>query len=135
MSQQRWILWFALAGLSVGATMLHLRIHPPDRGFIYLVANLICGLDLMAVCGLFLFRRTAVWGLLLNSFFAILGIVLMTDFAVVGTLSGMIKVRPADDWLGWFLHTTFPYLTMTFSDFLVGVALFRTMTGPGRAAA
>jgi hypothetical protein len=132
METERRPLWFALVGLSIGASLLHVRIHPPDRGHTYLFANLFAWLDLFVVSGLFLSRRTAVWGLLLNSFIAFLGIILMADFTVVATLTGKIKVSPADDLVRWLLQTTLPDIAIAFADFLVGLGLYRALRGPGR---
>jgi len=125
MSAQRRLLWFALLGLAIGAAMLHLRIHPPSKGPVYVVANLLCGLDVILVSLLFLSRGTAVWGLLLNSFMAFLGMILMADFALTATAAGVVKVRPGQDLSGWLLQTTLPDITILFGDFMVGLALYK----------
>jgi hypothetical protein len=125
MNAQRRILWVALLGLAVGATMLHVRVHPPTKGLTYFWATLFSGLDLVGVSLLFLSRRSAVWGLLLNSFLAFLGIVMMSDFTLAATLAGKIKIMPNVDFLGWLFQTTLPDITILVADFLVGLALYR----------
>lgn len=125
MSAQRRLLWFALVGLAVGAAMLHLRIHPPNKGPAYVVANLFCWADVILVSLLFLSRGTAVWGLLLNSFLAFLGMIVMADFALTATAVGVIKVTPGQSFFAWLLQTTFPDITILFGDFMVGQALYK----------
>lgn len=127
MKAERCLLWFTLVCLAMGATHMHYRFHPPDKGIVYFWANQLIFIDLLAVNALFLSRRTAVWGLLLNSFIAFLGIIMMTDFTLVRTLNGTIEVAPGQDLLGWFLHTSFANIIITVPDFLVGLALYRLM--------
>ncbi len=134
MRDQRRLLWFALVGLAVGAALLHLRIHPPNKGPVYVVANVFCGLDLILVSFLFLSRGTAVWGLLLNSFMAFLGMILMADFAVTATAAGVVKVKPGQDLLGWLLQTTLPDITILFGDFMVGLALYKATMADAQKA-
>jgi hypothetical protein len=126
MPNQRHALWVALVALALGATMLHLRIHPPSSLTLFW-PNLFSWLDLVVVSGLFLFRNTAILGLLLNSFLAYLGIIMMGDFAVVATLTGKIQVLPTQNFFGWLLLTTFPDIAILFADFLVGLALYRAI--------
>lgn len=135
MSTQHRILWTALLGLAIGATMLHLRIHPPTGGGMYLLANVGAVLDLVLVSILFLYRGTAVWGLLLNSFLAFLGIILMADYALDATLHGFIKVKPQENFINWLLQTTFADIAILLADFLVGLALYNTIVTGARARA
>lgn len=127
MSSQRYQLWVALVALAVGATMLHLRIHPPGEDFTDLWPNLFSWLDLVVVSLLFLFRSTALLGLLLNSFLAFLGIIMMADFSLSATLTGKINVMPGQHLWGWLLLTTFPDITILAADFLIGLALYRAI--------
>ena len=120
-------LWTALVALALGATLLHLRIHPPGKGLTYVWPNLFSWVDLVLVSLLFLNRRTAIMGLLLNSFIAFLGIIMMADFSLTATLAGKIKVLPQVNFFGWLLLTTFSDIVILFADFLVGVALYRTL--------
>ena len=76
MTNQRYQLWIALIGLSVGATILHYRFHPPSGHLTHLYALVFSMADLVLVSLLFLFRRTAVYALLLNSFLAFIGIII-----------------------------------------------------------
>jgi hypothetical protein len=126
MKAQRYLLWLALVALAVGATMLHLRIHPP-QDTTYLWPNLFSWLDLGLVSLLFLFRGTALLGLILNSFLAYLGIILMADFSISATRDGWIKIMPWDNFFGWLLLTTFPDIVVLFADFLVGLALYKVI--------
>jgi hypothetical protein len=64
-------LWVALVALALGATMLHLRIHPPDELSDFW-PNLFSWIDLGVVSLLFLFRYTAILAVILNSFLAYL---------------------------------------------------------------
>jgi hypothetical protein len=127
MNSERRMLWCALVALAIGATMLHFRIHPPDKGATYLWANLFAAADLLAVSALFLSHRTAVWGLLLNSFIAFIGMILMADFSLVATLTGKLKFTPSADFFGWLLKTTFPDIAIAFADFLIGLTLYRVI--------
>ncbi len=127
MPNQRHALWVALVALALGATMLHLRIHPPTWETGDLWPNLFSWVDLVLVSLLFLFRNTAILGLLLNSFLAYIGIIMMGDFAVSLTLMGQIKVLPSQDFIGWLLQTTFCDMVILFADFLVGIALYRAI--------
>ena len=120
-------LWVALVALALGSTLLHLRIHPPWQGLTYVWPNLFSWVDLVLVSLLFLNRRTAIMGLLLNSFIAFLGIIMMADFSLTATLAGKIKVLPQVNFFGWLLLTTFSDIVILFADFLVGVALYRTL--------
>ncbi len=131
MKAQRYTLWVALVVLAIGATMLHLRIHPPDKGHTYFWGNLFAWLDLVLVSLLFLSRKTAIWGLLLNSFLAYIGMILMSDFAITATLLGKIQVGARAHFFSWLLQTTFPDVAILFADFLVGQALYRVIiAGP-----
>lgn len=127
MKVERRLLWLTLVCLAVGAAHMHYRFHPPDKGVVYLWANLLIFVDLLVVNAFFLSRRTVVWGLLLNSFIAFLGIIMMADFTLLRTLNGTIEVAPGQDLLGWFLHTSFANIIITVADFLVGLALYRIM--------
>jgi hypothetical protein len=132
MTAQRWQLWVALIGLSLGAFMLHYRIHPP-AALTYFWPSLFAGIDVVLVSLLFLFRSTAVWGLLLNSFLAFIGIIMMTDFTIFSTLEGWYKVSPTDQPLAWLLQTMFPDNCVLIADFMVGLALYKvTMSAPKR---
>ena len=131
MTAQRWQLWAALVALAVGATMLHLRIHPPDE-LTDLWPNLFSIIDLVVVSALFLSRGTALLGLLLNSFIAFLGIILMADYAVSATVAGHIKVMPGVNFFGWLLLTTFPDIMILVADFLVGLGLYRAILAEGQ---
>jgi hypothetical protein len=126
MTAPRPALWVALVALAVGATMLHIRIHPP-KDLTYLWPNLFALIDLGLVSALFLFRRTALLGLLLNSFLAFLGIIMMADFSLAATLAGHMKVMPGQNFFGWLLLTTFADIMILVADFLVGLALYQVM--------
>ncbi len=126
MKAQRYLLWAALVALAVGATMLHLRIHPP-KDTTYLWPNLFSLIDLGLVSLLFLSRGTALLGLILNSFLAYLGIILMADYSISATRDGWIKIMPWDNFFGWLLLTTFPDIAVLFADFLVGLALYKVI--------
>ena len=131
MTAQRWQLWAALVALAVGATMLHLRIYPPDE-LTDLWPNLFPIIDLVVVSALLLSRGTALLGLLLNSFIAFLGIILMADYAVSATVAGHIKVMPGVNFFGWLLLTTFPDIMILVADFLVGLGLYRAILAEGQ---
>lgn len=121
-------LWVALVALALGATLLHLRIHPP-KDTTYLWPNLLSLLDLVVVSLLFLSRSTAILGVILNSFLAFLGIIMMADFSISATLAGQVKVMPGADFFGWLLQTTLADIAILAADFFVGLALYRvTMT-------
>jgi len=135
MSTQRVQLWVALVCISIGALMLHYRVHPPQEGLTYFWATFFCTIDLVVVSVLFLFRSTAVWALLLNSFIAYLGIIMMGDLSIDGTLRGAIQVSPKDQPVAWLLQTTLPDIAVLVGDLLVGMALYRVIvTGRERHA-
>jgi hypothetical protein len=127
MNSQRYQLWAALVALAVGASMLHLRIHPPGDQLTFLWPTLFSFIDLVLVSVLFLFRATALLGLLLNSFLAFFGIILMGDFSLTATLAGHLKVMPGQDFFAWLLLTTIPDIMVALADFLVGLALYRAI--------
>jgi hypothetical protein len=129
MKSPRHLLWVALVSLALGATLLHLRIHPPGKGLTYIWPNLFSWTDLFLVSLLFLFRRTAILGLLLNSFLAFYGIILMADFSLSMTLAGQAQVMPQQNFLGWLLQTTLADIAIAFADFLTGLALYRAILG------
>ena len=126
MKSTRHLLWVALVGLALGATLLHLRIHPP-KDTTYLWPNLFSILDLVLVSLLFLSRSTAILGVILNSFLAFLGIIMMADFSLSATLAGQVKVMPGADFLGWLLQTTLADIAILVADFLVGLSLYRVI--------
>src|SRR5512142_3379620 len=99
MTSQRKQLWVALVVLALGATMLHLRIHPPDE-LSNVWPNLFSWIDLVVVSLLFLFRYTAILGVILNSFLAYLGIIMMADFSLSATLAGKVAVAPGANFFG-----------------------------------
>jgi len=126
MKSARHPLWVALVALALGATLLHLRIHPP-KDTTYLWPNLFSILDLVLVSLLFLSRSTAILGVILNSFLAFLGIIMMADFSLSATLAGQVKVMPGADFLGWLLQTTLADIAILAADFLVGLSLYRVI--------
>jgi hypothetical protein len=126
MKSLRHLLWLALVGLALGATLLHFRIHPP-KDTTYLWPNLFSWLDLVLVSLLFLSRSTAILGVILNSFLAFLGIIMMADFSLSATLAGQVKVMPGADFLGWLLQTTLADIAILLADLLVGLALYRVI--------
>ncbi len=127
MKAPRQLLWVALVSLALGAALLHLRIHPPDKGLTYIWPNLFSWLDLGLVSLLFLFRSTALLGVILNSFLAYLGIIMMADFSLTATLTGQLKVMPGDNFFDWLLLTTFPDIGVLVADLMVGQALYRVI--------
>jgi len=127
MKSTRHLLWVALVALALGATLLHLRIHPP-KDTTYLWPNLFAMLDLVLVSLLFLSRSTAILGVILNSFLAYLGIIMMADFSLSATLAGQVKVMPGVDFLGWLLQTTLADIAILLADLLVGLSLYRVIT-------
>ena len=112
--------------LALGATLLHLRLHPPDE-LSDLWPNLFSVIDLVVVSLLFLFRSTAVLGVILNSFLAFLGIIMMADFSISATLAGKVAVSPGANFFGWLLLTTFPDIAFLVADLMVGLALYRVI--------
>lgn len=130
MKSIRHLLWVALVALALGATLLHLRIHPPTE-YSDIFPNLFSWLDLVLVSLLFLSRSTAIAGVILNSFLAYLGIIMMADFSISATLAGQIKVMPGADFFGWLLQTTFADIAILAADLFVGLALYKViMTEP-----
>jgi len=125
MTGQRIQLWAALVCLAAGAFVLHYKFHPPAQSLTHFWAILFCGIDLILVSILFLYRPMAVWALLLNSFIAFLGIIMMTDLTIVSTYAGWIKVSPLQQPWAWFLESMFPNIIILVADFLVGLALFQ----------
>lgn len=116
----------ALVALALGATLLHLRLHPLDE-LSDLWPNLFSVIDLVVVSLLFLFRSTAVLGVILNSFLAFLGIIMMADFSISATLAGKVAVSPGANFFGWLLLTTFPDIAFLVADLMVGLALYRVI--------
>jgi len=126
MKSPRQQLWVALVALALGATLLHLRLHPLDE-LSDLWPNLFSVIDLVVVSLLFLFRSTAVLGVILNSFLAFLGIIMMADFSISATLAGKVAVSPGANFFGWLLLTTFPDIAFLVADLMVGLALYRVI--------
>jgi len=124
MTAQRWQLWVALIGLSLGAFMLHYRIHPPTT-LTYFWPSLFAGVKVVLVSLLFLFRRTAVWGMLLNSFLAIIGIIMMTDFTIFSAFAGSYKASLVNQPISWLMESMLPDNCVLFADFMVGLALYK----------
>ena len=77
------LLLVALALLSLGGLLLHLRIHPPtDQA--YNAIPLVAGLLGVAVIPLLLaFRRTLDLGYILNGLFVIVGTITMAHYSIV----------------------------------------------------
>ncbi|MGA7562571.1 MAG: hypothetical protein WBW55_05145 [Desulfobaccales bacterium] len=126
MKSPRHLLWIALVALGLGATMLHLRIHPP-HSLTYLWPNLFSLTHLVVVSLLFLDRRTALLAVILNSFLAYLGIIMMTDYSISATLAGQVKVMPGVSLFGWLLQTTFADSAILVGDLLVGISLYQVI--------
>ncbi len=120
------LLWVALVALGLGATMLHLRIHPPSS-LTYLWPNLFSWTHLVVVSLLFLDRRTALLGVILNSFLAYLGIIMMADFSISATLAGQVKIMPGLNFFGWLLQTTFADIAILVGSLMVGLALYQVI--------
>ncbi len=135
MKAQRAQLWIALVGLAIGATMLHMRLHPPLASLTQFWATLFCFIDLVLVSIFFLFRSTALWALLLNSFIAFVGIIMMSDLTIVSTLQGWIKVSPGDQPLEWLMQTMLPDIAILVADLFVGMALYSIIIRPAEKRA
>jgi hypothetical protein len=119
----------ALFLMAVSGFLLHYRIHPfvaPDTlhpgslrfngtnflGFIFPLV------DVFAVTGLFLSRRTAVYGFLLNGLIVIYGTVFMAHFSIAQFIAQ--SVPPGR----WIINSTLPDIGLAWADFFVGKALF-----------
>ncbi len=126
MKNIRHLLWVALVALALGATLLHLRIHPP-KDTTYFWPNFFSWIDLVLVSLLFLSRSTAILGVILNSFFAYLGIIMMADFSISATLAGQVKTMPGVSIFGWLLETTLADIVILSADLFVGLALYRVI--------
>lgn len=126
MKSARQQLWVALVALALGATLLHLRIHPPDE-LSDVWPNLFSVIDLVVVSLLFLSRSTAILGVILNSFLAYLGIIMMADFSISATLAGQIKVMPGANFFGWLLQTTLADIAILVADLMMGLALYKAV--------
>lgn len=125
MKGQRIQLWVALVCLAIGAFILHYKLHPPTENLTHFWASFFCGIDLVLVSILFLYKGMAVWALLLNSFIAFLGIIMMTDLTIVSTYAGWIKVSPVQQPWAWLLESMFPDIIILVADFMVGLVLFQ----------
>ena len=126
MKSVRHLLWVALVALALGATLLHLRIHPPSEPE-NIWPNLFSWIDLVLVSLLFLFRSTVILGVILNSFLAYLGIIMMADFSLSATLAGKVAVSPGANFFGWLLQTTLADIAILLADLLVGLALYKVI--------
>ncbi len=134
MRNRRLQLWGALVGLATAAVIMHYNFHPLWFPLSHTYAVVFTLTDLVIVSILFLFRSTAVYALLLNSFIAFLGIIIMTDLAIVSELKGWIKVDFTTDPITYISNSMLPYISITLSDFLVGICLFG-LTMSDRSAA
>ena len=111
------LLLVALAALSLGGLLLHLRIHSPaDHAYNYVPA--IAGvLGVLLIPALFSFRKTLDYGYILNGMFVIIGTITMTHYSLVHW------TRPAT--LETLLFkTTLADILILWGKFFVGKAVF-----------
>ena len=115
--------------MAVSGFLLHYRIHPfltPDKlhpgGLVFNGTNFLGSLfslvDVFAVTGLFLSKRTAVYGYVLNGMIVIYGTVFMTHFSIAQFIAQ--AVPPAK----WIINSTLPDIGVAWADFFAGKALF-----------
>ena len=122
-------LLLALFLLAVAAFLLHYRIHPfmvvdqlhpniavfDGRRFF---ASSFSMIDVLAVTGLFMSRRTAAYGYLLNGLLVVYGTIFMAHFSIAEILAKGIPF-PA-----MLLKSTLPDIGIAWADFLIGKALY-----------
>ena len=111
------VLLSALVSLSLGALLLHLRIHPLDQGAANFVPFIACLLSVVVVPLLFSFKKLVEYGYVLNGMLVIIGTITMSHFAIahwpVPTTFGTI-----------LLQTMLPDILILWGNFFVGKALF-----------
>ena len=119
----------ALFLLSVSGLLLHYRIHSfmvPEKlnpgvvrfdstRFLSFIFPLI---DVIAVTGLFMWRKTTVYGYLLNGLIVIYGTVFMAHYSIAEFIA---KSAPYRD---LFLKSTLPDIGILWADFFAGKALY-----------
>jgi hypothetical protein len=122
-------LYTALVFLSIGALMLHVRIHymmGPDPANpemtvfrpAFFLSNLFPLIDVVVVSALFLSRRTAVYGYVLNGMIVIYGTIFMAHFSIARL------VEEGTPPLEWIMESTLPDIAIAWADFFVGKALY-----------
>jgi len=122
--------------MALGATLLHLRIHPPfivppelagkgETGPLVLkipnlFANLLSFLDLVVVTLLFTRKKTAASAFLINGMLCIFGTVFMTHFALTNLLRNNVPL------IHWPLQSTLADIVILGADFLIGMAIYKS---------
>jgi len=110
-------LLLALISMSLGALLLHLRIHPLSANGSYYVPFVSGIMSLTVVPLLFLFRNTVGYGYVLNGMLVIVGSVTMGHLALARW--------PDPATLGTvLLGTTLPDILILWGKFFIGKALF-----------
>ena len=113
----RVVLLAALVSLSLGALLLHLRIHPLDQHAANFVPFIACILSIFVVPVLFSFKRLVEYGYVLNGMLVIVGTITMSHFAITHW--------PTPATFGTIvLHTTLPDILILWGNFFIGKALF-----------
>jgi hypothetical protein len=121
---------------AVGSLAVHLKFHPPHENpgaeglfFTNSVAAVFAFLDVVLVTFFFSRKKTAAWGYLINGLIAIYGIVLMTHWGWANT------TFPGTPLTGFLFPSTFPYIVMACTDFLLGYVLYHLwhMPSPEKA--
>jgi hypothetical protein len=111
------VLLSALVSLSLGALLLHLRIHPLAKNPSNFVPFIACLLSLIVVPFLFSFKRLVEYGYVLNGMLVIIGTITMSHLSLAHwpthTTFGTI-----------FLKTMLPDILILWGNFFVGKALF-----------
>lgn len=121
----------ALFLFGVAGFLLHFRIHNfmvADRlhpgisafnGPLFL-ASFFPLLDVFAVTGLFMSRKTAIYGYLLNGLLVIYGTILMAHYSLAEMAAKSLPIQ------AMLLKSTLPDICIAWGDFLVGKALYDT---------
>lgn len=122
--------------MALGATLLHLRIHPlfavplelaakGETGPLALkipnfFATLLSLLDLLVVTLLFTRKKTAASAFLINGMLCIYGTIFMAHFAITNLLRDNIPL------IHWPLQSTLADIVILGADFLIGMTIYKS---------
>ena len=113
----RRLMLFALVAVALGGWLLHIRIHTLEKNVINWIPFIAGFIGVLAVPGMFLLKKTRAYAYVINGMLVIIGTITMAHFSIMHPPKTITLVSI-------FMGTLFADITILFTNFYIGKALF-----------